>query len=299
MRRSSNSYNPTTSRNHNPYSGIFNDDDSDDDNDDISQALHLKILGPLAPILLSNEPSNPEELQNRMRIYAVSILGTSAFFWLWALFNTYHLRSSGGFDLGVVSFLGSGISSVLLLRSALGGGKCYDRNQRYGCCGKNDMNENDEVDMYGERKSKNGRMDADPSNHAPPGTHLRYFVVLSQIAVVANYFVGILFAFTAGGTRVYVYFATYCIIFLILWLIVAYAGWVIVTVYREAVGRVYGELVLNGPPRLSLYRRGLISLTNRTGGFGSAANDDYEHEEDDIDDELRALYEGLGGYTNN
>src|SRR5210317_552659 len=134
MRRgtSNSNYNPPPRRggrggrsaNQNPYTYIFNNNANNEDYDDndglISQSIHVKILGPLAPYLLSSS-DDPEELQNRVRIYALSLLGTSAFFWLWALYNTLHLRNSGGFDLGVVSFLGSGTAAMFLLRSSLGG----------------------------------------------------------------------------------------------------------------------------------------------------------------------------------
>lgn len=82
----------------NPYADMY---DGDDDGGDDDLPLSLRVLGPLGPILLSEDYSNPEELQNRLRIYAVTLIGVSAFFWLWALYNTFHLRnSSGGFDLG-------------------------------------------------------------------------------------------------------------------------------------------------------------------------------------------------------
>ena len=296
MRGNGNRYSTAPSRSStNPYSdNLFNENIDDDDG--IPQ-LPLKILGPFAPILLSDDHSNPEKLQDRLRLFALSVLSTSIFFWVWAMYNTYHLRnSSGGFDLGVLSFFGSGISSALLLRSALGG-KCYDRDRRFGCGRKKDKYD-DELDMYGIKKTR--RRDDVAPNHSPPSTYLRAFMVLTQLTVVANYMLGILFSFTAGS-RVYVYFATYCIIFSILWLVVAFAGWTLVTVYREAVRRAYGEEVLDGPPRrhISIWRSILIALTNRFIGQEAAMNDRYyEDDEDEIDDELRALYEGRGGYTN-
>lgn len=316
MRRSNNNNNNNRSRNNNidPYSDIPNE--NPDGDDDAIPPYFLKLLGPLAPILLGDDLDDPEELQNRLRLYSLAVLGTSSFFWTWAAYNTIGLRSSGGFDLGVASFLGSGASSVRLLRSSQGG-KCYDRNRKFGCFGKKDEkdidddNEEDEVDMYGIRKSNNsrGRRDDnnDPADHTPPSKRLRVFAALTQGAVVANYMLGMLFAFTAG-TRVYIFFATYCFLFSMLWLIVAFSGWVLVAFYREALRREYGEEILY-PPQSRLGGRGLfwgclVYLTNRANGHSGAEadndtnyDDDDDEEEDDIDEELRALYEGGSGYT--
>lgn len=221
--------------------------------------------------------------------------------------NSSSLQKStnGGFDLGVVSFMGSAISSLLLLRSALGG-KWYDRNQQCGCFGKRKKKvEDDDNDGGGEQQEMDRGRDGYVIRHSPPGKFLRIFAHMTHLVVAANYMLGILFAFTAGS-KVYIYFATYCFIFAILWLIVTFAGWVLVTVYREAVRRSYGEIVLNGPPRPSCWRQCLIALTNKsTGRYEALGANDYEDdEEDDIDDELRALYEGTTytnvteGYTN-
>lgn len=218
--------------------------------------------------------------------------------------------------MGIFSFFGSGFSSLLLLRSSLGG-RCYDTNQRFGCCGnkrrEGNNNDNDEeVDVYGIRKSssRNNRGEGDnndaqnPIKHSPPGKCIRSFLGLTQIIVVANYILGILFALTAGE-HVYVYFATYCCTFAFLWLIAAFVGYALVGVYRDAVGRQYGKEVLN-PPRPSCVRAILRSLlamaggATTAGGYGAQGRDYYpdQEEEDEIDDELRALYEGRGGYTN-
>lgn len=246
----------------------------------------LKILGPLAPILLSNDYNDPEELQNRLRVYSVLMLATSIFFWSWAFYNTFYLhRKSGGFDLGIISFFGSVVSSSFLLRSA-SGGKCCDRKQRFGCCGK--KNGSDSI-----RMTSKGLDNA--TIHAPPGICLLTFAVFTQLIVAANYMLGILFAFTAGK-KIYVYFATYCFIFSLSWLFVAYCGWVLVMAYREAVVRAYGKEILNGPSSVGLLRGALIALANRS-TREAISNSSYE-DEDDIDDELRALYEGRGGYMN-
>lgn len=257
----------------------------------------LKLLGPLAPVLLSNDVDDLERLRDRLRIFALSVMGTSAFFWTWALYNTRHLMiKHGGFDMGVFSFLGSGASSAFLLRSSLGGRWCC-RPRR------TDAPKDDDVaDVYG--RLSNGRHDDAAPNHAPPGEFLRAFAVLTQLAVVANYMLGILFAFTAGS-RVYVYFATYCFVFSILWSIAAFSCWVLITVYREAVRRAYGDEYINGPPRprsRGLLWRCLVCLMNRSTAGQYASNgvteDEDDYREDDIDDELRALVEG-GRYTSN
>mmetsp|Transcript_38948 Transcript_38948/g.81857 ORF Transcript_38948/g.81857 Transcript_38948/m.81857 type:complete len:301 (-) Transcript_38948:463-1365(-) len=297
MRGSNNFYNrgPSRGSNNNAYTNIYND--NADDGDDIVPPYSLKILGPLAPLLLSDDYNNLDKLQDRLRLFSLSLLGTSTFFWLWALYNTYDLRSSGGFDLGAFSFLGSIFSSSLLLRRSLGG-KCYDTNRQCGCGSKKSEKENyDELDVYGRRS----RRREEDTIHSPPGKCLRVFALLTQIIVSANYTLGILFAFTAGS-RVYVYFATYCIIFTLLWAIVAFSGWVLIGVYREALVRAYGDEFVNGPPNRGrgLLRGALIALTNRSTGFDPEANNgpyDDDEEDDIIDDELRALYEG-SSYTN-
>jgi len=261
----------------------------------------VRVLGPLAPILLSRDRANPEALQNRLRIYSLCLIGFSTFFWCWALLNTYHLRKSGGFDLGIFSFFGSVVSSTLLLRSSLGG-KWYDKNQKYGCCGKRGDADDDDDDLY----LGSGRNSADGNNnntaskrHSPPRQVLRVFVVVTQFAVVCNYLLGLLFAFTAGK-KVYVYFATYCSIFTVLWLIICYAGFVLVKVYGEAVGKAYGEEELNdgksaGRRGGSCVRRILLSLVQRSSvGAAPAPRKYYQEEDDEIDQELMALVEDNG-----
>jgi len=277
MRRSNNNNNNNRSRNNNidPYSDIPNENPDGDD-----------------PILLGDDLDDPRKLQNRLRLYSLAVLGTSSFFWIWTAYNTVGLCSSGGFDLGEASFLGSGASSVRLLRSSQGG-KCYDRNRKFGCFGKKDKNdidddnEEDEVDMYGIHKSNNRgrRDDNDPANHIPPSKRQHVFVALPQGTVVANYMLGILFAFTAG-TCVYIFFATYFFLFSILWLIVAFSGWVLVVFYQEALRRENGEEILY-PPQSRLGGRGffwgcLVFLTNRANGHsGAEADNDTNYDDDD------------------
>ena len=186
-------------------------------------------------------------LRHRLRIYSIFILATSIFFWIWAVLNTIHLRGrhrgggggddDGGMmmmmDLGIISFLGTMVSASCLLRRSV---LPTTKSVGYCCCcrevgggggmmiGSNDENNNHNIIHH---------------THAPPGKCLRTFTILTQLTVVANYVLGILFAFTAGGADhnnvVYIYFATYCTIFALLWLLAAYVGWVIITVYKEAV----------------------------------------------------------------
>jgi hypothetical protein len=287
--------------------GVFENEYFPTNDEDEVMPRYVRVLGPLAPILLSSDRTDPEALQNRLRIYSLCLIGFSTFFWCWALLNTYHLRKSGGFDLGIVSFFGSGLSSALLLRSSLGG-KWYDKNQKYGCCGKRG-DADDEDDLY--LGSNSGRKSSDGNNnnntaskqHSPPRRALRVFVVVTQFAVVCNYLLGLLFAFTAGK-QVYVYFATYCSIFTMLWLIVCYAGFVLVKVYREAVGKAYGEDALNdgksaGRRGGSCVRRLLLSLVQRSVGTAPAPRKYYEEDDDEIDQELMALVEDNGNRYSN
>lgn len=235
-------------------------------------------------IFLSND-DDPETLQKKLRLYSASLLGTSAFFWLWALYNTYHLRNGpGGFDLGVFSFFGSGVSSALLLRSALGG-KC--------CCGEEKVDKSEDVDNYGIRRPNQTTDRA--LTHAPPGKCLRAFVALTHLTVAANYMLGILFAFTAGP-RIYIYFASYCVIFSLLWLVAAYAGLVLMRLYREAVVRAFGKDV-KGPPS-SLFRSAFGALTNLS-EIQSSYDDDDEEDDNMVNAELRLLYEGSDPYSTN
>jgi hypothetical protein len=110
------------------------------------------------------------------------------------------------------------------------------------------------------------------------------------------------------------YFASYCFTFSILWLITAVSCWVLLGAYRESIRMTYGDEFVN---KASKNRFGCISLCscllsycNRRLSNGQRdpptnTNDedgvDEDEEDDDIDPELRALYEGPGkrGYVNN
>ena len=291
------------------YNDYFPSGSNDEDYYD-NDPRYLRVLGPLGVLVIPpHDRSDPEALQNRLRIYSLGVLGTSIFFWCWALLNTfYHLRKNGGLDLGIFSFFGSGFSSVLLLRSSLGG-KLYDSNQRCGCFGKREDADDNTDDLYLGNSSGSGRKNNINNNkHSPPGYILRIFVVATQVVVVCNYLLGLLFAFTAGKQVVYVYFATYCSIFAVLWLVVSYVGYALVRIYRDALVNAYGEEALNegknssvGQGGSSLIRRLLLMLVDRqqTTSSSSASRNYYE-EEDEIDQELLALCENNGNtYSNN
>lgn len=273
---------------HRRYSGVFKSNVIEKEDD-----AQPHSLGRVGKLLFSYNSGNddPEKLKTMLRLYSISLLGTSTFFWVWAIYNTYHLRNGsggGGFDLGILSFFGTGVSSALLLRSALGGKCCGGREGK-------DANKSDEVEIYGTNSKQDQNVDRTSSMHSPPGKHLRAFAVLTQLTVVANYMLGILFAFTAGP-RIYVYFATYCVVFSLTWLVAAYIGWVLMRLYKEAVIRTYGEDA-KGPPS-SLFRSAFLALTNLS-GVQSNYDDDDEEEEDVVNEELRSLYEGRGTYSNN
>ena len=286
---------------------VYNDyfPSSDEDYYD-NDPRYLRVLGPLGVLVIpSHDRSDPEALQNRLRIYCLGVIGTSIFFWCWALLNTfYHLRKNGGLDLGIFSFFGSGFSSVLLLRSSLGG-KMYDSNHRCGCFGKRQDADDNTDDLYLGNSRKSAESNSNNTKHSPPGYILRIFVVATQVTVVCNYLLGLLFACTAGK-QVYVYFATYCSIFALLWLVVSYVGFALIKVYREALVNAYGEEVLNdknssvGRGGSSLVRRLLLMLVSRQQTTSSSASRNYYEEEDEIDQELLALCENNGNtYSNN
>ncbi|KAL7545500.1 hypothetical protein ACHAWF_008847 [Thalassiosira exigua] len=130
----------------------------------------------------------PEEIRARLKVYSSSLLATSAFFWTWAVANVARSRP----DLGVVSFLGSAMSSALLLRSAMGG--------KLACtCRKNE---------------RGGEADV----HLPPGNGLRMFALVTHLIVAVNYALGAIITFATN-----VPFATYCLVFSLLWVVAA--GW--------------------------------------------------------------------------
>jgi hypothetical protein len=182
----------------------------------------------------------------------------------------------------------------------------YDSNQRCGCFGTRQDADDNTDDLYLGNSRKSAENNSNNTKHSPPGYILRIFIVATQVIVVCNYLLGLLFACTAGK-QVYVYFATYCSIFAVLWLVVSYVGFALVKVYREALANTYGEEVLNegknssvGRGGSSLVRRLLLMLVNRQQTTSSSASRNYYEEEDEIDQELLALCESNGNtYSNN
>ena len=211
---------------------------------------------------------NVDELQRKLRVYAKTVLLTSLFFWLWAVYNTQHLqRNGGGFDLGCLSFGGTSVSSLMLLRCANGDRLCRRKEK------------DDDDDENG------GGIDY-ASKHSAPSSNLRTFAVATQVAVVANYWLGIVFAFKAG-TRIYVYFASYCTAFSLLWIWSSIYTWVLIQLVIDAT-----DLISTGDDMLLTPRRRgcLYWILINTQGIREKPNS--EEQEDVIDDELRALYEG-------
>ncbi len=288
------------SRSSNPYSGMYNENTSGGSSDFIQ--TYLNILGPsLTTFLLSKDYTNPDELQRRLRIYSLILLVSSIFFWFWAIYNTWYLRTTNGagMDLGIFSFLGTIISSAWLLHASLGG-KWYDEEQRLGCFGKLKKKGDNDDFLFGGNARRGKDADA-ASKHCPPGKCLRIYVIMTQVVVVANYLLGLLFALTAGR-RVYVYFATYCFTFSLLWISVAFAGWVIVEFYRNAVSFSYGKDQMDsGRDCGGLLWKNINSLRDYVFGApdyyddGGYSDDGFEDDdEEEIDDELKALFKGSG-----
>mmetsp|Transcript_58100 Transcript_58100/g.173399 ORF Transcript_58100/g.173399 Transcript_58100/m.173399 type:complete len:204 (-) Transcript_58100:368-979(-) len=58
-------------------------------------------------------PSNPVDDLLKMRRFAKTVLASSGFFWSWAVYNTFMMKS--GFDLGIASFAVSAASSAYLI----------------------------------------------------------------------------------------------------------------------------------------------------------------------------------------
>ncbi|KAL7513911.1 hypothetical protein ACHAXN_012876 [Cyclotella atomus] len=278
-------------------SGIYSRD-IPSDRTDHTISHYQRRLGPLSNILLTDDPTNPDILQRRIRRHSSLLMVTSLFFWSWAMYNTFHLRKSNenALDLGIFSFAGTAVSSLFMLRMALGG-------TFFVCCKKRKSSGNNEDDgIYLEKgKKKTGDVD-----HSFPGGCLRLFTLMTQLIVMVNYLLGLLFAMTAGK-KVYIYFATYCSIFSILWLVIAISSWNVLGAYRESVRSAFGDEFIN---KKSRSRHGVLAcllaycyrrLTAGKQKAGGGENDDEmneDEENDEIDDELKALYGSGKRYLN-
>lgn len=258
------------------------------------------------------------------------------------MLNTIHLRRNnsnantadqgggGGMmmmDLGLISFFGTGVSASCLLRkssrSVFSAAAVLPTTMiaKYcSCCRRTTTNTG--VASSGMIEHNDNKTTIPHHLHTPPGKCLRTFTLLTQLTVVANYMLGLLFAFTAGE-HVYIYFASYCTIFVHLWLLALYVGWVIVTVYKEAVIHEYGEddevVETNQLRRNSSIGQKLRNLliawimnNNNSNRHQSKTERQQQQqqqqhykdinkinydEEDDIDDELLAILKGQGGYS--
>ena len=135
-------------------------------------------LGPLTNLFLTDDPTNADTLQKRIRTYALFLLAISIFFWSWAMYNTLHLRKSNGkaMDLGIFSFFSTAVSSLFMLRMALGGTLLVCCRQR-----KND-DENDGLYGIGNNERKYGNAD-----HSAPGYCLRIFILVVRFVTAVDY----------------------------------------------------------------------------------------------------------------
>jgi len=150
---------------------------------------------------------SPKEHIQRLNIFSICCTAVSIFFWVWAIINTMNME---GTDLGIFSFFGSGLSSAYLYYRT----KCV-----------NETSSGNSDDASGSRSSRRGsRIEQD---FKPIGIWGRRLIVATYWIVSANYALGVFFAFNIGDS-VLVYFATYCIIFTILWMMVALIGWMLI-----------------------------------------------------------------------
>jgi hypothetical protein len=153
-------------------SGIYSRDLPADQRPEQNLSSYRRRLGPLSNILLTDDPSNPDLLQKSIRLYSTFLLVASLFFWSWAMYNTFHLRKSNenALDLGIFSFAGTAMSSLFMLRMALGG-------TFFVCCKKKKSGNNDDDGMYLEKgKKKTGDID-----HSFPGGCLRVFTLMVRV----------------------------------------------------------------------------------------------------------------------
>ena len=94
------------------------------------------------------------------------------------MYNTLHLRKSNekAMDLGIFSFFSTAVSSLFMLRMALGGTLLVCCKQR------KDSEENDGLYSIGNNKRKYGGID-----HCAPGYCLRIFTFVVRSVIAVNY----------------------------------------------------------------------------------------------------------------
>lgn len=113
-----------------------------------------------------------------------------------------------------------------------------------------------------------------------------------------------------AGKKVYIYFATYCSSFSILWLLITISSWNVLGAYKESIRLAFGDEFINkksrsryGPLALCncllayCYRR-LTAGKQKEGGGGNDDEMNDDEEDDEIDDELKALYGSGKRYLN-
>ena len=101
----------------------------------------------------------------------------------------------GKFDVGIITFIPSIVTSVLLMRKS----------------------------QYEPRDNQFGEVEFSSTT-----THGRLCIVACHVVVIINYLVGIFLALTIGS-HVYLSFAISCLGGLIIWSVIAIAGWKIIT----------------------------------------------------------------------
>jgi len=179
-----------------------------DDHDDNSVGL-LNNSSAQSSFLFTNLNLSPKEHIQRLNIFSKCCAAVSLFFWVWAIINTTKM-DYGGVDLGIFSFFGSGVSSAYL----------YYRTKFV-----NDSSSGNREDASGTR---NGRSDSRiEQDFKPIGACGRVVIVATYWIVCANYLLGVLIAFNIGAT-VMVSLAVYCIVFTILWMMIALIGWMLI-----------------------------------------------------------------------
>lgn len=181
------------------YKGLPDDDDFDNN----SNTGLLNQTSAQPSFFFTNLNLSPKEHIRRLNIFATCIIAISIFFWVWAVINT---RNMDGVDLGIVSFFGSGVASTYV----------YYRTK----CANESRNRRNEA-------SGSRRGDRIEQDFKPIGIWGRRLIVLTYWIVCANYMLGAWFAFHISDS-VLVKFAVYCIVFTVLWMMIALIGWMLI-----------------------------------------------------------------------